>query len=412
MSGVLDAHCRRQLQVIRDAGLARRRRVIDGPHGVVIRADGRRCINFCSNDYLGLAADRRLAEAAARALSECGTGSGAAALVSGCNRHHVALEQELAEFVGRPRALLFSNGWAANLGVLRALLDRGSVLVADELNHASLIDGGRLSGARYLRAGHADPAVFAAQLDAALALADGQPGRGLPVLAVTDAVFSMDGDVAPLRELLALCRRRGVPLMVDDAHGFGVLGPQGRGTPAALGLDAHGPEVLVATLGKALGCAGAFVAGSEDLVELLVNRARTFVFSTAMPPVIAAAARAALGILRKEHERLARLHANIAHLRRGAAERGIRLGPPGSDGPPLPPTPIHALVIGDARRTMALSEALLARGFWVAGIRPPTVPQGTSRLRITVSAAHEPAQIDALLDAIAELAACPEAAAC
>lgn len=379
----LDRRLRAELARLRAADLYRTRRLVDGRHGVQLTVDGRPCLNFCSNDYLGLAGDSRVAAAAQRALAACGTGSGAAALISGYNREHRALEEELAAFTRRPRALLFSSGWAANLGVLRALLDKSGTLVADELNHASLIDGGRLSGAQYRRVAHADLAEYARALAEA---------RGDVVLA-TDSVFSMDGDLAPLGELAALARRHEATLLVDDAHGFGVLGG-GRGAPfegAALAVDEV--PVYMATLGKALGAAGAFVAGSDTLVEYLIQRARTFVFSTAPPPALAAAAREALRLVQAEPERRARLAANVQRLRAGAAQLGITLG--------ASATPIQPLVLGEERRVLAVSGALLERGFWVAAIRPPTVPPGTARLRITLSAAHAPAQVDALVEALA-----------
>lgn len=391
----LDDRLKRELARIRAADLYRTRRVVAGGHGVELVVDGQRCVNFCSNDYLGLAADPRLAEAAARALRRSGTGSGAAALVSGYDDEHAQLEAELADFLGRPRALLFSSGWAANLGVLRALLGRDDLIVADELNHASLIDGGRLSGARYRRIAHADLDGF----ERALAgerrcdgLADGPPPQAL---VVTDSVFSMDGDLADLPALQVIGARHGAALMVDDAHGFGVLGAGGRGALEHFASSAPAPEIYVATLGKSLGAAGAFVAGSETLIDYLIQRARTWVFSTAPPPAIAAAARAALRILRAEPERRARLLANIRRLREGAAQLGIELPPAAT------PTPILPLIVGDASKAISLSRDLQAQGFWVAAIRPPTVPPGTSRLRITVSAAHTDAQIDGLLAALA-----------
>jgi len=386
----LASHLATELARIRAADLYRTRRVIDGGHGVAIRVDGRECINFCSNDYLGLAADTRVAEAAKRALAS-GTGSGASALVSGYNREHQKLEEEVAAFVGRPRALLFSTGWAANLGVLRGLLGREDVLVADELNHASLIDGGRLSGARYERVAHADVAGF----DTVLARAGAQARLKL---VVTDAVFSMDGDLAPLPKLARLCGKHGAALMVDDAHGFGVLGLHGKGTVEHLqdtGADARFPlpDIHVGTFGKAAGAAGAFVAGSEDLIEYLVQRARSWVFSTAPPPAIAAAARRGLQLIREEPQRRATLFTNIRRFRDGARQLGIEL----LDSQ----TPIQPVVLGDAARALQVSARLLEQGLWVAAIRPPTVPAGTSRLRITLSAAHTPEQIDRLLAALA-----------
>jgi 8-amino-7-oxononanoate synthase len=378
----LDRHLRATLARARAQSLYRVRRTVRGPHGIELEVDGRRCVSFCSNDYLGLAADPRVAQAAQRALETTGTGSGASALVSGYNAEHRLLEEALAEFTQRPRALLFGSGWAANVGVLRALLGRGDTLVADELNHASLIDGGRLSGARYVRAGHADAGAVEAALRAA-------PRDGLRLVA-TDSVFSMDGDLAPLASLAATCRAHDAALMVDDAHGFGVLGAHGRGAAEEAGVT---PDIYVATLGKALGVAGAFVAGSEELVEFLIQRARSWVFSTAPPPALAAAARCALGILRAEPQRRERLHALVRRLRDGAAERGIALAPS--------KTPIQPLILGDEARALALSAELLRRGFWVTAIRPPTVPPGTARLRITVSAAHTEAHVDGLLDALA-----------
>jgi len=381
----LERRLRAELARLRAQDLYRVRRVVGGPHGVQIEVDGRTCLNFCSNDYLGLAADPRPGEAARRALHECGTGSGAAALISGYNREHRALEEELAAFTQRPRALLFSSGWAANLGVLRALLDKSGTLIADELNHASLIDGGRLSGARYRRVPHRDLDEFALAV---------QSAAGTATVLATDSVFSMDGDVAPLGPLAALCRRHDATLMVDDAHGFGVLG-EGRGAPfaqpAPLGLD--DVPVYMATLGKALGVSGAFVAGSEALIEYLIQRARTWVFSTAPPPALAAAARESLRIVQAEPERRARLLAAVERFRAGAAQLGIALGDSA--------TPIQPLVLGEERRVLAVSAALFEQGYWVAAIRPPTVPKGTARLRITLSAGHGAAEVDGLLGTLA-----------
>ena len=393
MPTTLDQRLGVELARIREAQLYRVRRAVDGAHGVEIIVDGQRCLNFCSNDYLGLANDPRVAEAARKSLSESGTGSGAAALVSGYNREHRALEEELAAFMGRPRALLFSTGWAANLGVLRALLGKGDTLIADELNHASLIDGGRLSGAQYTRVPHA-------QLDAyAQALAQPRSGE---TLVVSDSVFSMDGDLAPLKELAALSAASNATLMIDDAHGLGVIGDDGTGAVNAAGLGVDEVPIYVATLGKSLGAAGAFVAGSDNLIEYLIQRARSWVFSTAPPPSIAAAARAALKIVQAEPQRRAQLHANIKRLRDGAGQLDIALG--------NSMTAIQPLIVGDEGRALALSRALYERGLWVAAIRPPTVPRGTSRLRITLSAAHTPAQIDLLLDALEQAGAATKAA--
>ncbi|MDB5986706.1 MAG: bioF [Nevskia sp.] len=392
MSAAFEARLSAELARLRQANLYRTRRVVEGAHGILLKVDGRCCINFCSNDYLGLAADPRVAEAARQALAQGGTGSGASALISGYNLEHARLEEELADFLGRPRALLFSTGWAANLGVLRGLLGKRDVLLADELNHASLIDGGRLSGAEYRRVAHADLPAFAAALEQA------GSAHGTKFV-VSDAVFSMDGDCADLPALAALSRAHEATLMIDDAHGFGVLGPDGRGSVAAADLDVDDVPIYVATLGKSLGAAGAFVAGSEALIETLIQRARSWVFSTAPPPAIAAAARAALRIVRSEPERRQQLFANIAQLRAGAAMRGIAIGLDGAAA--ATPTPILPLILGDEARAIALSRYLFERGLWVAAIRPPTVPAGTARLRITLSATHTRAQIEDLLDAIA-----------
>jgi 8-amino-7-oxononanoate synthase len=381
----LDARLARQLAQLRARDRYRTRRVISGGHSTHAVVDGRPLLNFCSNDYLGLATHRNVRAAAQAALDE-GCGSTASPLLGGHNRHHRALEDALAAATGYPRALLFTSGWAVNLGVLRALLGRDDVLIADELNHASLIDGGRLSGARYRRVAHVDLAGF----EAALAGADPQAER----LVVTDSVFSMDGDLAPLPELLAMTRRAGASLMVDDAHGFGVLGPNGGGIVEHLGLGAVRPEIYVATLGKSLGSAGAFVAGSETLIEYLIQRARSWVFSTAPPPALSAAALAALKIVQGEPERRAHLHALIARFRAGAARAGLKLMPS--------LTPIQPLVIGRDADALAVSARLMDAGYWVAAIRPPTVPEGTSRLRITLSAAHSEAEVDGLVEALRE----------
>ena len=398
-AGALSARLRGTLAAATAAQRYRVRRVVAGGHGVSILVDGRECLNFCSNDYLGLAADPRLASAAQQALGQSGTGSGAAALVSGYNREHQALEEEIAAWLGRPRALLFSTGWAANLGVLRGLLGRSDTLVADELNHASLIDGGRLAGCEYKRVAHVDVDAYERALSAAPV--DARASDGL-TLVCTDGIFSMDGDLAPVPALAALARRHGSALMVDDAHGLGVLGAAGRGTldhlaaQAAADFQPEQVDIHVATLGKSIGAAGAFVAGSDDLIEYLIQRARSWVFSTAPPPAIAAAARAGVRIVAgpEGDERRRALLANVARFRAACAREGIALG--------ASETPIQPLLLGEEGRALRLSQTLLRRGFWVAAIRPPTVPPGTARLRITFSAAHQPAQIDALVEALAE----------
>lgn len=349
-----------------------------------IDIDGRRLLNFCSNDYLGLSQHPEVIAAFKLAADQSGVGSGAAHLLGGHSHEHHALEEELARFTGRERALLFSTGYMANIGVLGTFLGRGETVLQDRLNHASLIDAARLSGARLLRYAHADAA-------AAAALLESQPTTA--VLA-TDGVFSMDGDVAPLASLAAACTRHQAWLLVDDAHGFGVLGPQGRGSVAAAGLDAHSVPLLMATLGKALGCFGAFVAGDRDVIELLLQRARTYIYTTAMPPAVAAAARAALRLCQTDPAPRERLHANIARFQRHAAQAGLRVMPS--------TTAIQPLVVGDSAHALALGAALQHAGFLVGVTRPPTVPEGTARLRITLSAAHEPQQVEALIEALVD----------
>jgi 8-amino-7-oxononanoate synthase len=389
----LEAWLSGELAQLKAASRYRVRQVVEGGSATRRRLDGLDCINFCSNDYLGLAGDARLAAAAKASLDE-GFGSGASALVSGYHRRHAELEEALAAYLQRPRALLFSSGWAANLGVLRALLGRDDTLIADELNHASLIDGGRLSGACYRRVPHAQLAGFAQAL--------GEPAAGRR-LVVTDSVFSMDGDQAPLCELASLCAPAEVPLMVDDAHGFGVLG-EGRGALFA-GEKAVPADIYMAGFGKALGAAGAAVVGSEALIEFLIQRARTYVFSTAPPPALAAATLAALKIVDSDEGRQRRqqLVSLIARFRRQAKQIGITL----ADSE----TAIQPLILGEETRALAVSRALRARGYWVAAIRPPTVPAGTARLRITLTAAHTAAEVDGLLEALAAALSPPAEAA-
>jgi len=361
--------------------------------GVRVHVDGADLLAFCSNDYLGLADHPRVVEAFVTAARTWGVGSGASHLVSGHCREHRLLEEELAAFTGRARALLFSTGYMANLAVVTTLLGRGDRVFEDRLNHASLLDGGLASGARFSRFPHADVGTLAARL-----------GRAGPARAmvVTDGVFSMDGDVAPLRELAAACRTHGAWLFVDDAHGLGVLGATGRGSVEAAGLGAGDVPILMGTLGKAFGTFGAFVAGSHELVETLLQTARTYVYTTALPPAVAAATRAALRVAQDEPWRRERVLHHVARFRHEATNFGLRL--------PDSATPIQPVVVGSEAAAVAGSDALRALGLWVPAIRPPTVPAGSSRLRITFSAAHEPADVDRLVEALAALAvSAPEA---
>jgi 8-amino-7-oxononanoate synthase len=371
------------LQQRRAQGLYRQRQTLGSAQGPLVRIDGREYLNFCSNDYLGLAAHPRVIERFRRAASEYGVGSGASHLVCGHSAPHQELEEALAEFTGRQRALLFSSGYMANIGILTSLLKRGDYVFEDRLNHASLLDGGLYSGARFQRFPHND--VHA--LEAKLASADG------PRLVVVDGVFSMDGDTAPLAELADLCRAQDAWLMVDDAHGFGVLGERGVGSTEAAGLAPEAVPVLMATLGKALGTAGAFVAGSEVLIEGLIQQARNYIYTTALPPAIAAAGLEALSLVTEEAWRRESLASLTDRFRIGAAQLNLPLMPSQSA--------IQPLLVGDPQRAVALSESLRESGFLIGAIRPPTVPAGTSRLRITLSAAHTQEQVDRLLEQLA-----------
>jgi 8-amino-7-oxononanoate synthase len=374
-----------ELERLRDEHLYRHRRVLAGPQGVRPVVDGRRLLSFCSNDYLGLAAHPALVGALCEGAERYGVGSGAAHLITGHSEAHAHLERRLAELTGRPRALLFSTGYMANLGVIQALSGRGSTVFADRLNHASLTDGARLSGARLRRWPHRDTSRLA-QL-----LVEGGDGA----LIVTDGVFSMDGDLAPLPELARLARRCGAWLMVDDAHGLGVLGPDGRGTLQAMGLGVDDVPVLVGTLGKAFGTFGAFVAGDETLVETLIQRARPYVYTTALPPAVAHATTVALEIAVREDWRRAHLHALVRRFRAGASGLGLAL-PPSE-------TPIQPVLAGSSERALAWSRFLEGRGVLVTAIRPPTVPRGSARLRVTFSAAHRHQDVDRLLSLLAQL---------
>jgi len=369
----------------RQQQLYRRRQTIEGQQGVVVHIDGKRFLSFCGNDYLGLAGHPDLVEALADGARRFGVGSGAAHLITGHSYAHAALEDDLAAFTGQPRALLFSTGYMANLGVASALVGRGDTLVEDRLNHASLIDAAQLSGARLLRYRHIDMDSLQRRLSSA---------RGGETLVATDAVFSMDGDCAPLADMQALCRRHGAWLLADDAHGFGVLGDAGRGWFFEQLGEGTEHTVLMATLGKALGTFGAFVAGSEALVETLIQQARTYVYTTATPPALAWATRTALRLVREGDARRAHLRELIARFRRGAAELDLPLMESA--------TPIQPLLAGEAAAALALGEALRARGILVGVIRPPTVPEGAARLRITLSAQHSTEQLDRLLDTLGE----------
>lgn len=367
-------------------GLLRRRRTLATPQSPHITVDGKPYLAFCSNDYLGLANHPQLISALQQGAQQWGVGAGAAHLVSGHFEPHHRLEQQLAAFVGKPAALLFSTGYMANLGAVQGLVGKGDTVFADKLNHSSLNDAMLLSRAGVQRYRHGDMAQLAQML------AQAQGGRKL---VITDAVFSMDGDIAPLPEMLALCERHDAWLLVDDAHGFGVLGKQGRGSLSHFGLDS--PRIiLMGTLGKAAGVSGAFVAAEQVVIDTLVNHARSYVYTTATPPALSDVLLQSLQLIALGDERRVHLHQLIAKLRSGLGDLPWQLMP--SD------TAIQPLLIGDNQQALKLSEGLRERGIWVAAIRPPTVPQGTARLRITLSAAHTENDVEQLVGALHELA--------
>jgi 8-amino-7-oxononanoate synthase len=363
------------------AGLMRRLRTIDGPQDTWVNVGGQRALLLCSNNYLGLANHPALCEAAARAAADLGVGSGASRLISGSMRLHRDLEDRLAALKGTQAAILFNSGYHANIGTIAALVGSDDVVFSDALNHASIIDGCRLSRADTVVYPHGD-------IDALHALLARHRGRRQ--LIVTESIFSMDGDTAPLAAICAVAERYGAMVMVDEAHATGVVGPDGAGMIAALGLQDR-ITVQMGTLGKALGGFGAFVAARRSLVDLLVNVARTFVYTTALPPPVVAAALAALDIVRAEPGRRQRLAENAATLCAGLRQLGLQVGPR--------PGHIMPIIIGDAHRTMQLSDQLLAAGAFVQGIRPPTVPAGTARLRVTVMSTHSAADLRGALSA-------------
>ncbi|WP_338459996.1 8-amino-7-oxononanoate synthase [Pseudomonas sp. TE3-3-F2023] len=368
----------------RAADLYRQRPLLESPQGPEVVVDGQRLLAFCSNDYLGLANHPGVIAAWQAGAERWGVGGGASHLVIGHSTPHHQVEEALAELTGRPRALLFSTGYMANLGAITALVGQGDTVLQDRLNHASLLDGGLLSGARFNRYLHNDPASLASRLDKAVG----------NTLVVTDGVFSMDGDLADLPALADVARARGAWLMVDDAHGLGTLGTQGGGIVEHFDLGVEDVPVLIGTLGKACGTAGAFVAGSEELIEALVQFARPYIYTTSQPPALACATLKSLELLRRETWRREHLAALIHQFREGAQQIGLQL----MDSP----TPIQPIVIGDSAQALSLSRMLRERGLLVTAIRPPTVPAGSARLRVTLSAAHSEAQVQLLLNALAE----------
>jgi len=366
------------------AGLQRSVRPVDGPQDARLVLDGRPVLSLCSNNYLGLANHPQVIEAAVDAARAYGVGSGASRLISGSMRVHEELEDRLASFKGADACLLFTSGYQANLGVIGSLVGPGDAVFSDALNHASLIDGCRLSRAAVHVYGHGDPAALEDRLRSVNARRR---------LIVTDSVFSMDGDAAPLAAICDLAERYDAMVMVDEAHATGVVGARGAGLVEALGLERR-VTVQMGTLGKALGGFGAYVAGSSALIDFLINRARTFVFTTALPPPVVAAAAAALTLVEREPERRVAVRRNADRLRAG-------LGALGYDVRGDADSHIVPIVIGTAAATMELSEALLANGVFAHGIRPPTVAEGTARIRATVMATHTDADIDEALGVFA-----------
>ena len=364
--------------------LYRQRPLLQSPQQPEVMVDGERLLAFCSNDYLGLANHPEVVAAMQQGSAKWGVGGGASHLVIGHSTPHHELEEALAEFTGRPRALLFSTGYMANLATVTALVGQGDTVLEDRINHASLLDAGLLSGARFSRYLHNDSESLAKRLQKACG----------NTLVVTDGVFSMDGDLADLPAICAEAKQRDAWVMVDDAHGFGPLGATGGGIVEHFGLGIDDVPVLVGTLGKAFGTAGAFVAGSEELIETLIQFARPYIYTTSQPPAVACATLKSLELLRSEHWRREHLNRLIARFRQGAAEIGLSL----MDSP----TPIQPILIGSSERALALSAALKARGILVGAIRPPTVPVGSARLRVTFSASHGEAQVEHLLDVLAE----------
>ncbi len=379
------SHIGEALTQRQEQGLYRQRLTLTTPQGCHVRIEGREYLAFCNNDYLGLANDPRLIESACQAMQRYGVGGGASHLVAGHLQPHHQLEQELATYTGRERVLLFSTGYMANLGVVSALLGRNDRVLQDKLNHASLLDAGRLSGARMLRYRHNSPQALSERL---------QSAENSRTLVVTDGVFSMDGDIAELPDIADLCLQHDALLMVDDAHGFGVIGQRGGGCAELFDLDQQQLPLLVGTLGKGFGTAGAFVAASEELIEYLIQFARPYIYTTSMPPAIAAATLTSLDIMKSEGWRREHLQTLISRFRIEAQNLGYELMSSN--------TPIQPVMMGDTLRALRLADQLRQQGILITAIRPPTVPDNTARLRVTFSAAHTQEDLDRLLQALAD----------
>lgn len=375
-----------ELNLRKQASLYRTRRTLQTPQSPNIKVDGKDYLAFCSNDYLGLANHPDVIAAFQDAANLYGVGGGASHLVSGHSQAHHELELALAEFTGRDRALLFSTGYMANLGAVTALLDKQDGVFEDRVNHASLLDAGLLSGARFQRYLHNDATNLQTRL---------QRSEARRKLVITDGVFSMDGDIAPLSELAYVSREADAWMMVDDAHGLGCIGKEGRGSVDHFGLGQDDVQILMGTLGKAFGTAGAFIAGSDVLIETLIQHARSYIYTTSMPPAVAAATLRSLQLVREEEWRREKLRALIAQFRTGCESLGLAL----MDSQ----TPIQPVMVGSSETAMQMSAALEAKGIFITAIRPPTVPKNEARLRVTLSASHTEADVDRLLVALSEV---------
>ena len=374
----------KELEELSKKGLLRTLRTIGGAQGPRVNIEGREVLHLCSNDYLGLANHPKVKEAAKKGLDKYGTGSGASRLLSGTMMPHVELEGRIAAFKGTPSALLFNSGYAANAGVIPAVAGRNDLIYSDRLNHASIVDGSLISRADIKRYKHCDME----DLERALNRSSNSEGQKL---LVTDGVFSMDGDIAPLNDLVSLGKKYDALIMVDDAHGTGILGKKGRGTSEELGIKTRDIDIHMGTLGKALGVYGAYVAGSRDLIDYLINKARPFIYSTALPPAVAAAAIAALDIVEQEPDLRRALKGNAIFMRKGLNDLGFDTM--GSE------TQIIPIMIGNSAKAIEMMDGLLDEGIYAQAIRPPTVPEGTSRIRITVTAKHIVEDLNRALDA-------------
>ncbi len=386
-----DSKLRKNLEQHKAEHLYRSRKIIETPQSVEPIIDGKKVLSFCSNDYLGLANHPDVIKSFKQAADKYGVGSGSAHLVSGHSTEHHALEEELADFMGTERALLFSTGYMANLGVVSALCDRHCEIYEDKINHASLLDAALLSRAKRIRFPHLDMTKLQQRLTGS-----GQSNETTDnKFIISDGVFSMDGDLAPLDILVDLANTHRATLMIDDAHGIGVLGKKGRGVIEHFELDNKQIPVLVGTLGKAFGTAGAFVAGSEELIETLIQKSRSYIFTTAMPAAVAAATRKSLQLLENDLWRREKLQSLVSQFRKGVADHGLEL----MDSM----TAIQPVIVGSSEQALVLSEKLLEKNILISAIRPPTVPDGSARLRITFSATHTEEQVDKLLSVLNEV---------